>query len=128
MRQKVSYCKTAKHLWNNVKQWVAQKTGKNIVFTLENIILNDITKKPIDSINMICLVVKQYIYSARCLRTIPNFQILKQTTSSSRSNGRPFVPQNRPLTGFFKPAFRSSHTNCLPCLVLGQCYPHKSQL
>ena len=77
MRQKVSYCKTAKHLWNNVKQWVAQKTGKNIVFTLENIILNNITKKPIDSINMICLVVKQYIYSARCLRTIPNFQILK---------------------------------------------------
>ncbi len=27
---------------------------------------------------MICLIVKQYIYSSRCLKIIPNFQNLKQ--------------------------------------------------
>ena len=71
-------CTTAQHLWNNVKQWVSQKTGKNVVFTLDNVILNNVTKNPIDSINMICLIVKQYIYSSRCLKIIPNFQNLKQ--------------------------------------------------
>ncbi len=71
-------CNIAQHLWNNVTQWVAQKTGKNVVFSLGNVILNNVTKNPIDSINMICLIVKQYIYSSRCLKIIPNFKILKQ--------------------------------------------------
>ncbi len=71
-------CNTAQHLWNNVQQWVVQKTGNNIVFTAENVILNHISKNPKDSVNMICLIVKQYIYSSRCLKIIPNFQNLKQ--------------------------------------------------
>ncbi len=71
-------CTTAQHLWNNVRQWVSQKTGKNVIFTLDNVILNNVTKNPIDSVNMICLIVKQYIYSSRCLKAIPNFQNLKQ--------------------------------------------------
>ena len=71
-------CNTAQHLWSNVKKWVMQKTGKNILFSLENVILNNVAKNPKDSINMICLIVKQYIYSSRCLKIIPNFQNLKQ--------------------------------------------------
>ena len=51
---------------------------KHGLFSLENVILNNVAKNPKDSINMICLIVKQYIYSSRCLKIIPNFQNLKQ--------------------------------------------------
>ena len=70
-------CPTAQHIWQNLKDWFMQKTGRNISFTVENIIFNNITKNPIDSSNIICLITKQYLYSSRCLKEIPNFYKLK---------------------------------------------------
>ena len=37
-----------------------------------------INKDPIDCINTITLIVKQYLYSTRCLKELPNFHALKQ--------------------------------------------------
>ena len=37
-----------------------------------------INKDPIDCINTITLIVKQYLYSTRCLKELPNFYVLKQ--------------------------------------------------
>ena len=71
-------CQTAQHIWQNVKDWFMQKTGRDVSFTVENIIFNNITKNPIDCINIVCLITKQYLYSSRCLKEIPNFYKLKQ--------------------------------------------------
>ena len=72
------HCQTAQFIWQNVETWVKQKTNRNITFTLENTMFCDTVKKPIDCVNTIVLITKQYLYSARCLKQIPNFDILKQ--------------------------------------------------
>ncbi len=78
-------CPTAQHIWQNVKNWYLQKTGKDVMFTAENIIFNTVSKNPIDSINTICLIAKQYLYSSRCLKEIPNFHTLKLKISEMYS-------------------------------------------
>ncbi len=77
-------CQVAQHIWQNLKDWLNQKSNVNIVFTVENIIFNNvITKDPIDCINTITLVVKQYLYSTRCLKELPNFYALKQKINNT---------------------------------------------
>ncbi len=75
------YCQTATHLWNQLSTWCKNHANRTMNFTLKRIIFCTITDKPKDCVNTICLIAMQYIYSARCLKSLPNFACLKDKIS-----------------------------------------------
>ena len=68
-------CNIIARLWTDVKNWIRNK-GFNVNVTLNNIVLNNIENKPDHVLNLVVMIVKQYIYRSRCLNVNPNFQEL----------------------------------------------------
>ena len=75
------YCQTATHLWDQLSTWCKNHANRTMNFTLKRVIFCTITDKPKDCVNTICLIAMQYIYSARCLKSLPNFACLKDKIS-----------------------------------------------
>ncbi len=71
------YCQTATHLWRQLSTWCKNYANRTMNLTLKRVIFCRITDKPKDCVNTICLIAMQYIYSARCLKSLPNFACLK---------------------------------------------------
>ncbi len=71
-------CQVAQHIWQNLKDWLHERNKINVIFSLENIVFNNVIKNPVDCVNTITLIAKQYIYSSRCLKELPNVHVLKQ--------------------------------------------------
>ncbi len=70
-------CQAVKLLWNQLKHYCLQKANRNIDLNTKKIIFCQLSPKPFDCINTMCLITLQYIYSCRCLKVIPNFACLK---------------------------------------------------
>ncbi len=70
-------CDVAQQLWNQLSIFCKQKSNRNVKLSCKNIIFDRIVTKPFDCINTMCLITMHYIYSCRCLKTIPNFACLK---------------------------------------------------
>ena len=61
-------CPIVKKLWKNIEMWLKNK-NVNINFTLCEIIFNSFHE---NVINLICTIIKQYIYRSRCFKVKPN--------------------------------------------------------
>ena len=70
-------CPTAKHLWNQVVQWLRDTTNQTVHLTVKKVLLCKIASKPLSCINTIGLITLQYMYASRCLKKLPSFAQLK---------------------------------------------------
>ncbi len=70
-------CPTAKHLWNQVTQWIKYTANQTVHLTDKKVFLCKIASKPLNCVNTIGLITLQYLYASRCLKRIPNFAQLK---------------------------------------------------
>ncbi len=72
------YCQTAAHLWSQLSSWCQNYANRTLNLTLKRVIFCRITENPKYCVNTICLIAMQYIYSARCLKSLPNVACLKE--------------------------------------------------
>ncbi len=54
-------CPTAKHLWNQVVQWLKDTTNQTVHLTVKKVLLCKIASKPLSCIKTIGLITLQYI-------------------------------------------------------------------
>ena len=69
-------CPIVSKLWQDVREYAEKEYQKELELSPVNIISNVITQPKSHVLNFICLVTKQYIYSQRCLKKMPLFNIL----------------------------------------------------
>ena len=65
-------CEYVTELWGRVKDFIQGCTANDVDISNENIIMSKITSKVGTVENLICIVVKQYIYRQRCLKKALN--------------------------------------------------------
>ena len=72
------HCHVVQALWRRVIDFLQDKYHiKNIVFELKNVIFNMIVpQKKTHVANLVCLIVKRYIYRERCLKREPQANML----------------------------------------------------
>ena len=79
-------CDQVRTLWNQLSEYTVQLfPGTTLHITPTNIIFNRIGDGKRNVINFICLLVKQYIYSQRCLKSAISFPIFKNRLMKIRS-------------------------------------------
>ena len=62
-------CPVVRDLWEGVQEFIQNRFGPvQLNMTIENVLVNKIYRKMGHAINFICLIVKQFIYSQRCLK------------------------------------------------------------
>ena len=62
-------CEYVKPMWKELVKIMKNFTKKEIVLNYENIVFNKLHPDPKHVINLMCLVVKQYIYRQRCKKS-----------------------------------------------------------
>ena len=76
-------CPVVQEIWLRFKQFVSEEFGNIIVeLSPKNIMTNRVVKNKRDVINFMCLIVKQYIYSSRCLQKDLHFSAIKAKIKS----------------------------------------------
>ncbi len=96
------HCQTASHLWNQLSIWCKNHANRTMNLTLKRVIFCIITDNPKDCINTICLIAMQYIYSARCLKTLPNVACLKDKILDMMNIEKYIATKNNQMTSFRK--------------------------
>ena len=78
-------CSIIQKIWVDAQRWL--KTEYNIDTSLKpkDIILNSIHPKAENVANLLCLVVKQKVYSAKCLQKKPDFKNIKEEFLRTRT-------------------------------------------
>lgn len=69
-------CSVIRPIWNDLEEWLIQLnyTSGNFVeieINVKNVLFNTLTKKRNHITNFIALIVKQFIYSCRCIKRMP---------------------------------------------------------
>lgn len=75
-------CTKVRKLWQDIEQWFCYLTSRmeiEVFFSVKNIMLNLVTERKSHVLNLLILIVKQFIYRCRCLNVAPSFdQVYKQ--------------------------------------------------
>ena len=61
------HCEKVKKIWDNITTWLKNEFNVQVKIDQENVIMNTVHDNPRNVANFICLLVKHYIYSQRCL-------------------------------------------------------------
>ena len=67
-------CKDIEMIWRHLEKWIKYFLNVEVMFNSELICLNNYLGKRKDLINMIIVIVKQYIYACKCLNEKPTCQ------------------------------------------------------
>ena len=77
-------CNVTTKLWKDLSNWL-----KNVIvvinLSIHKIIFNDYQDK---AINLIVMIVKQYLYRCRCLKVIPNLKEVLDMIREVKKNRR----------------------------------------
>ena len=74
------YCSEVQMLWGETLRYIQERFGissNNLEINVESILINRLHQKGAHVVNFICLMVKQFIYSQRCLGNSISFAALK---------------------------------------------------
>ena len=69
-------CKRISKIWDNVVDFFTNFMGinvKDLTLNEKNILLNTVHIEPLHIVNLLCLVIKQYIFCSKCKNAIPTF-------------------------------------------------------
>ena len=74
-------CLIVKRIWKQFKQYLIEEIGisKNeLFFSNKNIMLNNVHPDTKHIVNLLVLVIKQYVFACKCLLDKPNFKVIKE--------------------------------------------------
>ena len=66
-------CPKIQGLWSQLSKWIEYFLGIGVMITLDLALLNNYTGKHRYLINLFIVILKQYIYAAKCLHETPSF-------------------------------------------------------
>ena len=89
------FCPISQIIWQDVKNWLKTQ-NLNIELNIQNVILNNCKEKGI--VDLIILIVKQYLYRSRCFKNKPNFQEIVKIISETKNIERYIAIQKNQLT------------------------------
>ena len=71
------WCPKVQELWTSFEDYVKRFNESKITFNANTVFFNELVRSPISVVNFLCLVVKYYIYTQRCLAKNVDFQHLR---------------------------------------------------
>ncbi len=93
-------CNVSKNIWRDVHEYMYDKTGIQIQFSQEQMLLGIIDFEYSEMYNNIFTIVKQYLYAARCLNIKPNTVAIVQKIKENMESEKMIAEKNNTVTKF----------------------------